>query len=255
MIVANSDCYFFMGKSHDICQDYAYAGINKNNNHVAIVSDGCSSSPDTDFGSRLLTRASILCGEKSDQFDFDDLLASTIVKATSENTWLHPNCYDATLLYCELVDDTIHTAIAGDGLFFARERESQKFHTYKFEYSSGAPYYLNYLMNNERNKQYLEKYSPIVEIEYNGEKIENELIRPYFKVDAEFYDLVGVSSDGIFSFDKSYREILKEITAFKNYTGSFVKRRIKKFFNKCYEDKTLPYDDFSVSMIHLKKEE
>lgn len=254
MIIANSDCYFFIGKSHDICQDYAYAGLNANNNHVAIVADGCSSSPDTDFGSRLLTRASILCGEKSDHFNFDDLLAKTIIKATSENTWLDSYCYDSTLLYCELIDNVVHVVIAGDGLLFVRERETQNFHTYKFTYSSGAPYYLNYLMDKERNKQYLERFSSIVEIEYNGENIENKDIRPYYCFDANKFDLIGVSTDGIFSFDRPYQDILSEITAFKNYTGYFVKRRIKKFFNNCHETKQLPFDDFSVSMIYLKEE-
>ena len=44
-----SDSYFKIGKTHLICQDYAL----HSEGHISL-SDGCSSSPNTDIGSRLL---------------------------------------------------------------------------------------------------------------------------------------------------------------------------------------------------------
>src|SRR5437868_4207156 len=51
----NSDCAFQIGAAHTVCQDYAVAhsGVPA----YAILADGCSSSPDTDIGARLLVKA------------------------------------------------------------------------------------------------------------------------------------------------------------------------------------------------------
>jgi hypothetical protein len=52
----NANHYFSIGKDHAICQDYAISKL-INNGGCAILSDGCSSSPSTDIGSRLLAMA------------------------------------------------------------------------------------------------------------------------------------------------------------------------------------------------------
>ena len=51
-----TDHLFWAGDSHKVNQDYCLSG-SKSGLHYAIVSDGCSSSPDTDFGSRILAKA------------------------------------------------------------------------------------------------------------------------------------------------------------------------------------------------------
>ena len=62
----HADSFFAIGSTHKINQDYAWGGMP--NTHwseysmsapraIAIVSDGCSSSKDTDFGSRLLAQS------------------------------------------------------------------------------------------------------------------------------------------------------------------------------------------------------
>ena len=55
--MATADAHFSIGKTHRVCEDYARAGLLPDGRAFAIVSDGCSSSPDTDFGSRLMTIA------------------------------------------------------------------------------------------------------------------------------------------------------------------------------------------------------
>ena len=54
----NADHHFWMGKTHNVCEDYAMSGTSGGVSY-AIVSDGCSSSPDTDFGARILARAAL----------------------------------------------------------------------------------------------------------------------------------------------------------------------------------------------------
>ena len=51
----NANCAINIGSTHALCQDYALA---RNDGPYVILSDGCSSSPDTDVGSRLLVKAS-----------------------------------------------------------------------------------------------------------------------------------------------------------------------------------------------------
>ena len=52
------DSAFQIGKTHDVCEDFALTGTfedEKNTARYVIVSDGCSSSQNTDLGSRLLS--------------------------------------------------------------------------------------------------------------------------------------------------------------------------------------------------------
>src|ERR1043166_8156900 len=48
----NADATINIGSTHAICQDYAIA-----RGRYVVLSDGCSSSPDTDIGARLLVKA------------------------------------------------------------------------------------------------------------------------------------------------------------------------------------------------------
>src|SRR5262249_14103308 len=52
----NTDFYVKRGKEHTICEDFATSGI-INGHGFALVSDGCSSSKEVDFGSRILVHA------------------------------------------------------------------------------------------------------------------------------------------------------------------------------------------------------
>jgi hypothetical protein len=52
----NTDFYLERGKEHAICEDFATAGI-IDGHGFALVSDGCSSSKEVDFGSRILVHA------------------------------------------------------------------------------------------------------------------------------------------------------------------------------------------------------
>ena len=59
----NADSVFNIGATHAVCQDYVIARSGEttfgspNAGPYIILSDGCSSSPDTDMGARLLVKA------------------------------------------------------------------------------------------------------------------------------------------------------------------------------------------------------
>lgn len=51
------DHAIYTGDHNNICYDYACSGFNAEGLPFAIVSDGCSLSPDIDTGFRILTKA------------------------------------------------------------------------------------------------------------------------------------------------------------------------------------------------------
>ena len=57
------DSIFKIGKAHSVCQDYAagitYPPIRDMTYNVIALSDGCSSSLNTDWGSRLIVNESM----------------------------------------------------------------------------------------------------------------------------------------------------------------------------------------------------
>src|SRR5215471_7910586 len=80
----NTDFYLERGKDHAICEDFAATGM-VDGSGFAMVSDGCSSSKEVDFGSRILVHAArdnllpLLASRAS--FDGVDFGKATIAKA------------------------------------------------------------------------------------------------------------------------------------------------------------------------------
>ena len=107
----NADSTFTIGSSHQVCQDYAVAGLRndrglasqRNRLAYAVVSDGCSSSIDSDFGSRLLSKAAerLILSEDHAAPDDARLLheaASLRALRLARKVGLDPTSVDATLL-------------------------------------------------------------------------------------------------------------------------------------------------------------
>ena len=84
-----TDAFFSIGKTHMVCQDYARSGTTRAGHPYAIVCDGCSSSPDTDLGSRFLAMSFAsyvehLCdGGFFDGFQMDIVIHARIISMIS----------------------------------------------------------------------------------------------------------------------------------------------------------------------------
>ena len=121
--MAIADAHFSIGKSHRVCEDYARAGILPADRPFAIVSDGCSSSPDTDFGSRLLT----VTAQERILHDKDHYAPRGVVWQASSMAralLLPPHCLDATLLTIHQLSSGVFRVYAvGDGAVAARRRD------------------------------------------------------------------------------------------------------------------------------------
>ncbi|MFN2514557.1 MAG: protein phosphatase 2C domain-containing protein, partial [Pyrinomonadaceae bacterium] len=126
----NVDSAFIIGATHAVCQDYAVAGnglpthqARDENSPAApylILSDGCSSSPDTDIGARLLVKAAeqILLVYRPLASELPEMHKESAQRAL---TWaglagLSPQVVDATLLTAHVRGDELILGCSGDAV-------------------------------------------------------------------------------------------------------------------------------------------
>ncbi len=279
----HSDSYFCIGASHHVCQDYALSGVTEDGRAYAIVSDGCSGSPDTDFGARFMAKATQWALNQSKERN-PFVKAAALGQQMASSCNMPYECLDATVIAAvegELEGKRgVHVEMAGDGVLVGRRRGASYFDTYALDFPLGYPAYASYMIDLPRMLQYVEHTqggAASIRIEY-GEfgtllrsshqfySTEGDWFRPYHMFfDSKKYDLVMLLSDGVLSFqgieasETSKRAtpvaldaILNELTQFKNMKGEFVVRRVRKFLTKtCQEKGWVHYDDLSVAAIAM----
>lgn len=236
----HTDGYFWIGSSHLVNQDY----VNVGEKHI-IVSDGCSGSPNTDWGSRFISKAAerSLSYFPSEAFSFAVINEATKMRLAAG---LPEMCLDATLLVAAEINGKVIAKAFGDGaMAFIREDNSIEVHS--MEYIKEAPFYVNYLNNKERMDgfakvfgfgQKLTKFTLKNKVVSNLTVSEHES-REFYTVEVpDDVKIVLLMSDGVRTFFKrtptgqEYIElcdVLVNLFDFKNYYGVFVERRCKKF--------------------------
>lgn len=264
----SADSFFFKGYSHDVCQDYSMAQDN-----LIIVSDGCSASPDTDFGARLLSKiaANILnsTGVNLKTTTFTDMVV-TKIKETSSFLNLHDNIFDATLLFSTPEVQYCY----GDGVI-AYVTDSEII-IYDICYPSGAPLYLNYSTNIERKESFINEFGvkrdvliSVLDKQTGNLKQETEVsdnnVSPYI-ISGIHANVIVLMSDGINTFDQIIHNetsrfqvsldtnvIIHKLLSFKSLHGQFVKRRTKSFIKECKDLDWENFDDVSIAALSVGK--
>jgi len=258
-----TDSYFFIGKTHSICQDYATS-----NHNSIVVCDGCSGSENSDFGSRILANLFIKTGINFNglyEEDYIELLA--IIRRANviaDKLSLHNFSLDSTVLFAQENEDTIDVLVIGDGTLVVIS-EDNKLDITDISFPSGAPRYLNYFNNEERNKQYLYQFGDVRVI-----KREDAITmsHDWFYINSipkKDNKLILLMSDGVHSFQKSvitdtgrvnepisYKEVIDKVIDIRGFGGKFIERRLAWFKNKDmvklgWEN----LDDFSISAMFL----
>ena len=274
----NSDHYFYIGKSHNVNQDYSISG-EINGTHYCIVCDGCSGSPDTDIGARLLARSALSYIDRihSDAFQNDVLHDLIISKAAMQAKALdlHPRALDATLLIASFYKDTFYVKMYGDGCSIIKFTDGTM-DIHEVEFPQNAPYYLNYLARDsqyiEEYKQYIGKfkYTDLIHID-GAQKNIREKFAPEKPSDMwkdlgypkDSIQFIALMSDGVKSFDTKkisndsitnenvdHIEIINELTSFKNTKGEFVKRRVHNALKTFASNDIHHKDDLSVAVLY-----
>lgn len=253
MNVLSSDCHVVIGASHDICQDYAIAEGN-----IIIVSDGCSASPNSDFGAQSLAR-SAMTNLKNCNSDFESIknaISSSIYTAQAAARILNlPNsCLDATLVIgISSANYGFLFFMIGDGSFAWKSKNESRPHYISVDYKHGAPEYLSYNLEPDRHSKYMSQFGneKIETHNYNTSLLDLD-VRISCACISDDLEWAAVFSDGVSSFQNtSTFDIITNLTSFKNLKGKFVKRRAKRFLRECNDRHE---DDISMSAISFEKE-
>jgi hypothetical protein len=229
----NVDSFFSIGSTHKVCQDYVIHGKDQNGSPYVILSDGCSSAPDTDFGARILCKTvqtlhltqsdlKIFCDISIEDF-FSEALRRSIIFQGIMN--LDVDSLSATLIFLKLENNNFKVYSVGDCVIAAKNKDGS-LKIIQYEFLSGAPYYLRYEhghrdgddlesifeKDSTLRNDYLAKFGDSVNkktyYEKDGQIVcENEKINfsnYYFEdtFSCDDYNLVAIMSDGASSFQQ-----------------------------------------------------
>ena len=149
----NANHHFEIGKEHVICEDYALSDASSTCAY-AIVCDGCSSSPDVDFGARALAlsakRTLLRIGGGEMQADIFGKITIRNLEHIGDTVPLHPQALDATLLMAFVKDKNFKAHMFGDGVFFHKSATTLRVVHVEFEPNGEGkvcPAYLSYYLD------------------------------------------------------------------------------------------------------------
>jgi hypothetical protein len=238
----HADSMYVKGHSHRVCQDYA-----AHNEMGAAISDGCSSSKDTDIGARLIVR-DMLFGEGG--ANIDRMYWRPVPLFSKE-------MFDATYLEVRYSEGDLWTKVLGDGVVAIRDMDGDLW-IYESVYPSGYPEYMSYQFDSDRMELWRSATHAdlVVNVFVNGTKFDDtsycsQVVRKAL-CDTKS---IAVFSDGVESFtDKegnkiSVIDVVTELMAFKNIQGEFVTRRMSRFLKDCEKRGWSHYDDLSMAAI------
>lgn len=178
-----TDSFYEIGKTHEVCEDYATSGEN-----FAIVSDGCSNGGgpriDTDWGSRIIAKAAeqhLKVLSNSNIESFLSAVGATAQTQCASFPNLVPECLTATLLLLVKPPsfENIFGLVVGDGTI-GGQRIDGSWVIYHYEFVQGgttnkaAPFYLKYMMNNEIDKYVSMFGGKLKQTKYEG-KLDGEM--------------------------------------------------------------------------------
>lgn len=136
-----SDVYFDRGKQHAVCQDYGAVGADG----TVCLADGCSDSPDSDIGARLICQAALRAPAGARDGQEVALRARKVLDAAS----LPCRALDATLLLLTQESGGVVAQVWGDGAVLCRKRDGTVV-AHEIFCDGSAPPYLSYLASPDR---------------------------------------------------------------------------------------------------------
>jgi len=236
----NTDSFFTIGSTHKVCEDYSSNGV-INGVYYAIVSDGCSSSKNTDIGARLLTLcATQVIRENGICFNvgnFEELLLGKL-RSSMLLLNLPSTVFDATLIVAMATESMGVVYSWGDGVI-----SIDGIH-HDIQYSSNAPYYLSYKLDPNRDaayeKQLCQGFTKSI-----GE------IRTPIALYAEYPQKIVVMSDGIQQFFKGNDivDMVDEAVSFPSIRGVFLQKKLNLLKRFLVTNGIHHKDDFSMAAI------
>ena len=286
----NTDCAFYIGTTHEICQDYALAGKNS-----IAISDGCSGSVFSDIGSRLLCITAMnKMTELNSLYEFDEKECILLARPSVKMLNIPNESLDATLLTSILYENkektisTLEAMCYGDGVIIIKIKNEDTI-IINCSYTDNYPFYINYLYDqtgryldwkeNHNKKQITQTVLGVNKKNIFSKPIDAStrlfgnlgLVKTTdtnMTVEVletnKLIEFIAIMSDGVHSFYEtavtdtsknnislSYLDVIKELLDFKNFKGKFVQRRMNKFRKDCVKKNWANSDDLSLAVIYI----
>lgn len=264
-----ADHYFTIGTTHaragEPCQDYALSGTLSDARVYGIVTDGCSgANARTDLGARVLALA--VEAELQRTTSLDDCFTPAFVQRVRTRLHSMPlggprQDYLASIVAFCATSTTANLFMAGDGAYATRRADGSVQIT-EASWPDNAPYYLGYCLQPAVTAQFSAFASNDalnVQLSTNstneGTFTREVPAKDFLQGWTSYLDLTDITalavySDGIGQISKL--DTLEAATAclgFKNFEGSFVKRRSIKAFAQWEKNGHLPQDDFAIAAL------
>lgn len=273
----HSDSIYLIGSTHTTCQDYA-ANWDGRDYSIIAVADGCSSSPKSDVGARLLVET---FGGPADELGLHffqnfgqeatipDERARALyrfqyrVASLRNAVGISTSAFDATLLACVASKDSLLLFLWGDGHVRIEHTDgSTTTLDIDFDHNQNAPYYLSYEIF-DRAEKYRELFgSPVPTRLWNSPRLDrpSELDDryPVFEIPSAGIRSVSLFSDGASSFlygqDLVQTDfVTRQCCDFKSTTGELVKRRVGKCQKNWRREGLQHTDDLAQATILLQE--
>lgn len=249
----NADVAINIGSLHSLCQDYAIAG-----DGYVILSDGCSSSPDTDVGARLLVRAMAQIMTAHTEVSELHKESARVALAWANTIGLPPQAVDATLMSAHVSGEDLIVACSGDGVIILESMDCT-IDVYAISSPSGYPFYPAYVHQPDRLAELVAHNRCNKEVKHHDSIEITDSLTISLKLKAADYKYVALASDGINSFFHTQQriclaDVLKEFWSFKHSHGAFVERRMKRFKKDTHAKGWQHADDLAIAVIHLGDE-
>lgn len=265
--------HFVMGATHYVCQDYALHGDEPA--PFIVVSDGCSSAPDTDVGARLLCcmarkilyhnyRVEEPQTPPLDYTDFGNKVVTT-AEIITEAMGVTPDVLHATLMVACVKNNTVYVYIYGDGTILLLGHAGQVRYL-DFQFNDNMPYYLNYWKNAELHTAYAQAHDTANTLEIvsgeHGEAERRHFQSPLeFKFSLEEYSAVALASDGCSQFLDTGTQVKLPLSTvaprllnFRTDRDAFVREHLHEVVEDYARLGVYVLDDLALGVIRVEEE-
>lgn len=272
----NADHYFTIGRPHQRqgtpCEDYARTAWLGPNRLMLAVADGCSGAlADTDIGARALVCAfeQALSAQDKAVSGFARGFVSELERHfTANHITTRAKDYLATLVGM-VATPTLATAfVFGDGALGVRYADGRHA-LLEVEWAHNTPCYLEYRRDPQQWAEFNAQAgdTPVTlrttEFDYAGgephiRSVETRMLSMAEAADGivlEFHpardgiQALAVLTDGVTLAGPDTLSALHAFMAFKNFVGSFVKRRMTRAMADFEKAGHLPHDDLAIACV------
>ena len=273
-----TDSIYRIGHNHEVCQDYAlhhsddYQNFQKDV-HLALLSDGCSSSPDVDIGARALVHQARLLLTQQRTLNADYVRKTfpgnviSCARVVARGMGVEDRALDATLLGVHMDELEAHLFVFGDGFSFYMEKDDPGvLHLDHWDYSENTPYYLS-VEHDYYSKQAFTNFPQVLtrtSYVFRPTGVTKNVhtytsLERYVSAISSPEDLlfIGVASDGWASFYQkdsqapvSIETVFAEFIDFPVATSNLLKRQVTWMLKKFDKLGFKHYDDLSMAIIY-----